>query len=42
MAMPAMPGAGFVVIKTKLVFGRFEAVLDGPPMAFYYSGSQRE
>jgi hypothetical protein len=35
MTMPAMPGAGFVVIKTELVLGRFEAVLDGPPMAFY-------
>jgi hypothetical protein len=34
-AMPAMPGAGFVVIKTELVLGRFEAVLDGPAMAFH-------
>ena len=30
MAMPAMPGAAFVVIKAELVLGGFEAVLDGP------------
>ena len=35
MAMPAMPGASFVVIKTELVLGGFEAVLDGPAMAFH-------
>src|SRR5271167_5107262 len=35
MAMPAMPGAGFVMIKTEFVLGRFEAVLDGPAMAFH-------
>jgi hypothetical protein len=35
MAMPAMPGPGFVVIKTKFVLGRFEAVFDAPPMAFH-------
>jgi len=29
MAMPAMPGAAFVVIKAELVLGGFEAVLDG-------------
>ena len=34
MAMPAMPGAGFVVIKAEFVLGGFEAVLDGPAMAF--------
>jgi hypothetical protein len=27
MAMPAMPAEGFVVVKTELVLGRFEAVL---------------
>ncbi|MEY9463408.1 hypothetical protein ABH973_003821 [Bradyrhizobium ottawaense] len=35
MAMPAMPGAAFVVIKAELVLGGFEAVLDGLAMAFY-------
>src|ERR1700756_4856159 len=35
MAMPAMPEASFVVIKTELVLGSFEAVLDGPAMAFH-------
>src|SRR3974377_2090756 len=35
MAMPAMPGASFVVIKAELVLGGFEAVLDGPAMAFH-------
>lgn len=34
MAMSAMAGAGLVVIKTKLILGRFEAVLDGPAIAF--------
>src|ERR1700748_3051872 len=35
MAMPAMPGAGFVVIKAELVLSGFEAIFDGPAMAFY-------
>ena len=35
MAMPAMPGAGFVVIQAELVLGGFEAVLDGPAIAFH-------
>ena len=35
MAMPAVPGASFVVVKTELVLGGFEAVLDGPAMAFH-------
>ena len=34
MAMPTMPGAGLIVIKTELVLGGFEAVLNGPAMAF--------
>ena len=34
MAMPASPGAGFVVIKAELVLSGFEAVLDSPAMAF--------
>jgi len=34
MPVPAMPGAGFVVIEAKFVLGRFEAVFDGPTMAF--------
>ena len=33
--MPAMPGASFVVVKTEFVLGCFEAVLDGPAMAFH-------
>ncbi|MDA9464753.1 hypothetical protein XH87_09050 [Bradyrhizobium sp. CCBAU 53415] len=35
MAMPAMPGAAFVVVKAELVLGGFEAVLDSPAMAFH-------
>src|SRR6185295_13370746 len=35
MAMPAMPGASFVVIKAELVLGGFEAVFDGPAIAFH-------
>ncbi len=35
MAMPALPGAGFVVIKAELVLSGFEAVLDSPAMAFH-------
>ena len=31
--MPAMPGAGLVVVETEFVFGRLEAVLDGPAPA---------
>ena len=34
MAMPAMPGSGFVVIAPELVFCCLEAVLDCPAMAF--------
>ena len=34
MAVPAMPGAGFVVIEAELVLGGFEAVLDGPAVPF--------
>ena len=32
--MPAVPGAGLVVVKTEFVLGGFEAVLNGPTMAF--------
>ena len=32
--MPAVPGAGLVVVETEFVFGRLEAVLDGPAPAF--------
>jgi len=32
--MPAVPGAGLVVIELQLVLGGLEAVLDGPAMAF--------
>src|SRR3954467_5852993 len=31
---PAVPGAGLVVVEAKLVFGRLEAVLDGPAPSF--------
>ena len=34
MPVPAMPGTGFVVIEAEFVLGGFEAVLDGPAMAF--------
>jgi hypothetical protein len=34
MPVPAMPGAGFVVIEAKFVLGSFEAVLDRPAMTF--------
>src|SRR4051794_16669312 len=29
-----MPGAGLVVVEAKLVFGRLEAVLNGPALSF--------
>ncbi len=35
MAMPAMPGAGFVVIEAEFVLGGLEAVLDRPAMPFH-------
>ena len=35
MPMPAMPGAGLVVIEPELVLGGLEAVLDGPAMTFH-------
>src|SRR2546421_7576383 len=31
--MPAMPGSGLVVVKTELVLGSLEAILDCPAMA---------
>jgi hypothetical protein len=34
MAVPAMPGPGFVVVEAKLVLGGLEAVFDCPSMAF--------
>src|SRR4051794_4071841 len=34
VTMPAMPGSGFVVVETELVFGCLKAVFDGPSMAF--------
>ena len=34
MAVPAMPGARFVVIETEFVLGGFKTVLDGPAAAF--------
>ncbi len=39
MPVPAVPGPGFVVVKTEFVLGGLEAVLDGPAMAF--DGDQR-
>src|SRR3954468_22650906 len=32
--VPAVPGAGLVVIETEFVFSRLEAVLDGPAPSF--------
>ena len=34
MTMPAMPGPGLVVVETEFVLGSFEAVFDGPAVAF--------
>ena len=34
VAMPAVPGAGLVVIEAELVLGRLEAVLDRPAVSF--------
>ena len=34
MAMPAVPGAGLVVVEAELVLGGLETVLNGPAMAF--------
>jgi len=33
VAMPAVPGAGFVVVEAELGFGGLEAVLDRPTLA---------
>ena len=33
--MPAVPGTGLVVIETEFVFGRLEAVLNGPALSFH-------
>ncbi len=35
MAVPAVPGTGFVVVETEFVLGRLKAVLDRPTMAFH-------
>jgi len=35
VAMPAVPGAGLVVVEAELVLGGLEAVLDGPAVAFH-------
>lgn len=34
VTVPAIPGAGFVVVETEFVFGSFETFLDGPAIAF--------
>ena len=34
MPVPAVPGARLVVIEPEFVLGGFEAVFDGPAMAF--------
>jgi len=34
LAMPAVPGAGLIVVEAELVFGGLEAVLDRPAVAF--------
>src|ERR1043165_3812711 len=34
VTMPAMPGAGFIVIEPELVFGGLETVLDRPATSF--------
>ena len=35
MAMPAMPGAGLVVVETEFVLGGFEAVFNRPATPFH-------
>ena len=35
VAMPAVPGAGLVVVEAELVFGGLEAVLDGQAVTFH-------
>jgi hypothetical protein len=35
MPVPAMPGAGLVVVEAQFVFRRLEAVLDGPALSFH-------
>src|SRR6516225_6683616 len=35
MAMPAMPGAGLVVIEAKFILGSLKTILDGPAMTFH-------
>jgi hypothetical protein len=34
MAVPAMPGAGLVMIEVKLILGSLKTILDGPAMTF--------
>ena len=33
MAVPAVPGPGFVMVEPEFIFGSFEGVLNGPAMA---------
>src|SRR5271154_1946687 len=35
MAMPAMPGAGFIVVEAEFVLGRLEAFLNPPTGSFH-------
>src|SRR5512144_1976564 len=35
MSMPAVPGAGFVVVEAEFVLGGLEAVLNSPAMTFH-------
>ena len=35
MAVPSMPGSGFVMIEAEFVLGGFEAVLDAPALALH-------
>ena len=35
VAVPSMPGSGFVMIEAEFVLGSFEAVLDAPALAFH-------
>ncbi len=36
VTVPAMPGAGLVVVEAEFVLGGFEAVLDRPTVAFNF------
>lgn len=40
MTVPAVPGAGFVVVEAELVFGGLEPLFDPPARTFDLEGSK--